>query len=233
MCGRFSQLLGSKEIEEEFNVKFYNSKITNSYNIAPTQFISTIKYSNEGYIYSNMLWNYGLSYSNSQKRNFSIINARDDSLHKNLYHKAINSTRCIIPISGFYEWKKSNGIKQPYHIHFQDYKPMALGGIFSAYEDSNKNIIESVAIITTSPSKQMSEIHNRMPLIINKSEYKTWLDSNNELSNVSHIIKPNDKNLVIDPVSTFVNSPKNNTKECINKINISNNKDNQLSLDDF
>ncbi len=79
MCGRFSQLLGSKEIEEEFNVKFYNSKITNSYNIAPTQFISTIKFSNEGNIYSNMLWNYGLSYSNYQKRNFSIINARDDS----------------------------------------------------------------------------------------------------------------------------------------------------------
>ena len=41
---------------------------------------------------------------------------------------------------------------------------------------------------------QMSEIHNRMPLIINKSEYNTWLDSNNELSDVSHIIKPNDKN---------------------------------------
>ncbi|HJP83843.1 MAG TPA: SOS response-associated peptidase [Fimbriimonadaceae bacterium] len=114
-----------------------------------------------------------------------IINARAETvLERGLFADAAKKRRCLIPVSGFYEWDKNANPKQPFCFRMADESPFALAGLWRRCEDQ----IEFV-ICTTEPNELLEKYHNRMPSIIDREEYGTWLFGETEEA-VSLAIEP-------------------------------------------
>lgn len=129
-----------------------------------------------------------------------VFNARSETLaDKPFFRKAISSGRCLIPSSGFYEWKNENGIKRKTLIRPADKDFFYMAGLYSSFIDEKNNQSNFFTIITSAANKQMSEIHNRMPVILTNGRENEWMDEPkpNELF-IKDILIPYPKDLLIN-----------------------------------
>ena len=129
----------------------------------------------------------------------------------------VKSKRCIVPARGFYEWKTVAGKKYPYYITLKNGGVMSFAGLYDEWHDDKGNQIATYTIITTSPNKEMSEIHNRMPVILSKKQMDTWLEpisfNREQLDELLAPLKDGMLNLV--RVSTDVNNARNNSESLV------------------
>ena len=205
-----------KEIKEIYSyIKNDVGVITPKYNIAPTIYIP-ILLNTEVYSYGH----FGLIPSWARDNKSININARCETLfEKKSFRESFKSKRCLIPINGWYEWKKDGELKIPHFIKPSKSKVFVCAGLYDEwYDNISKKTILSVALITTEPNSVVEEIHDRMPVILDKKDYKQWLDKNSTLKELNNLFKlyP-DENIIIDEVSTFVNKVSNDTIECLSK----------------
>jgi putative SOS response-associated peptidase YedK len=131
----------------------------------------------------------------------------------------LNRTHCLIPASGFYEWK-AEGLnkKQPYYIHRADGKPMAFAGLWDSWQaqEINELPIVSCAIVTTASNHEMKFVHDRMPIILEPEQWKSWLNA--DVTDTRKLLVPSkDGALALYPVSTQVNNPKYISHDCIKR----------------
>jgi putative SOS response-associated peptidase YedK len=193
-----------------------------SYNIAPTQNILAIRTSPEkGQIeYALLHWGLVPFWSKSAKTKFPLINARSEGIEsKPSFRGPFKQRRCIIPASGFFEWKLIDGHKQPYFIRPTDGQYFALAGIWDHWQGEGGEEIESCAIITTEANKLMREIHDRMPMILNQGALAAWLDHGTGQKEALEMLAPYpDESMEAYRVSSQVNSPRNNTPECVARV---------------
>ena len=110
-----------------------------------------------------------------------IINARaETALEKNMFRSSIAARRCLIPTTGFFEWKQEDdqggkGRKTKYLIRLKDTPVLYLAGIFNTFKDMNGHPVVSYVIITTDANESMIRIHNRMPYILTRQKKDIWL----------------------------------------------------------
>lgn len=221
MCGRVAlhddeQFL--EEVKKTIKQVERNLTLKPSYNIAPSQPIATLT-SNKVYQYTR----FGLIPHWAKDTKFQPINARAETLaQKPTFKTPFRSNRCIIPVNGFYEWKKEGDHKVPYWIYPTQANYFALAGICDIWHDpsTDKDIISS-AIITTTSNDMMKPIHDRMPVILEPKDWQLWLDTDiHESEALTPLLKPfSDEAMQAYEVSTFVNSPANNTAQCIEPRN--------------
>jgi putative SOS response-associated peptidase YedK len=151
------------------------------------------------------------------------INARSETLaEKPAFRNAYRSRRCLIPADGFYEWQQAAGgakaKEQPFYIHRPDGEPFAFAGLWELWGDPTSELaIESCTIATTSANKALSELHDRMPVILAQNDYALWLDSKvTKPAQIQHLLAPApDDELVAEPVSMHVNRVSNDDPRCI------------------
>lgn len=223
MCGRFTLFAKAEELKTEFELKEATS-VPHSYNIAPSQSILIISQDKEVHNNNVYLAQWGLipSWSKNPHEAPKPINARFETLReKPYYKKAFQKQRCLIPISGFYEWASDHGSKQPYFFYIKDYKPFALAGIYDYWPGGEETAeIVSAAIITTEANSLLKPYHSRMPVIIEQHNYEHWLDpENNNMEELMAMLYPRDyKNLTCHAVSKSVNTPNNNDANCIKAV---------------
>lgn len=217
MCGRVGLVDDAQFIKEATKIlKNIESKLTlqPSYNIAPSQPLATL--TND---HTCHYTEFGLLPHWAKDKKFRPINARAESLHtKPTFRTPFKTNRSIIPINGFYEWRKEGNHKVPYWIYPKENNYFALAGITDTFmnKETGENIVSS-AIITTSPNELMLPIHDRMPVILEPQDWELWLAPNvQEYEVIQPLLKPFDPNKMdAYEVSTFVNSPANNSKQCI------------------
>ena len=149
-----------------------------------------------------------------------MINARSETVaEKPSFRDAFKRRRCLILADGYYEWRKmAKSSKQPYYICRKG-PPLAFAGLWERWEQAS-DFLESCTIITTQANAPLARIHDRMPVILHPDEIELWLDS--EFENADKLQKmlrpyPED-DLEQVPVSTFVNSPQNNTAVCVEPV---------------
>jgi len=217
MCGRVA-LHDDKQFLKEVKktIQEVQDKLTlkPSYNIAPSQPIATLT-NDKVYQYTR----FGLIPHWAKDKKFQPINARAETLtEKPTFRTPFKSKRCIIPVNGFYEWRKEGNHKVPYWIYPTKTNYFALAGIYDTWTNpqNNEEIISS-AIITTSPNEIMKPIHNRMPVILEPEDWSLWLDP---IVKESEALTPLLQSFSSDrmdayEVSTFVNTPANNSEQCI------------------
>lgn len=124
-----------------------------------------------------------------------IINARAETIDKKpMFIKSFKNRRCIIPASGFYEWKRVNGKNTKYRITMNDNSIFSMAGLYTSYNDDQGNRCFSYVIITTQPNPKVSSIHNRMPAILPKKEEEDeWLLRNHlGKFNIKQLLRPFD-----------------------------------------
>lgn len=217
MCGRFIFFEVDK-IESRFNAiieKTFN--FSPSYNIAPGQDVPVIIREEKLNKVKLMKWGLTPFWVKNLNEFKPFINVRKESFEsKPHFYKYLKNKRCIIPSNGFYEWKKDEKRKIPYFISLLNQELFSFAGIYDIYKDEYKEIT-SFAIITTEPNANIKEIHDRMPVILDKENEKIWLDNEYEIyENLINLLKPFNENLInIYEVSTSVNNPENNYKELI------------------
>ncbi|WP_024831326.1 SOS response-associated peptidase [Ruminiclostridium josui] len=120
-----------------------------------------------------------------------IINARSETVHeKPTFRKLLISRRCIIPASGFYEWRKVNSKKEKYFISSATSNVIYMAGLYNSFIDNTGAVDNRFVILTTDANQQMSYIHNRMPVILRPEDSFVWLDCNSNYLMVSKFFKP-------------------------------------------
>lgn len=217
MCGRFSIVSSKGAIEERFDVKIDDDHYRSVYNAAPKQSLPLI--TNIEPVKVNFYkWGLIPFWAKDQSLASKMINARAENiLEKPSFKNLVKQKRCLVISDGFYEWKQlSGGKKQPYRITLKDNGLYAYAGLWDEWNDPDGKKINTFTIITTHPNELMSEIHNRMPVILKKEDEEKWLNLNTEIDELLQLLKEYPSELMnAYPVSSLVNSPLNNDERVL------------------
>ncbi len=225
MCGRFGffELIYFIEKLRQLELPFLEApefRYTASYNIAPETDIVILLGENGKHTLRQAQWGMIPHWARELPK-VRPINARAESLAvKPYFRNMLHRHHCIIPASGFYEWKRVSGSKkQPYFIHRSDNTPMAFAGLWDIWRSSESNTqpVVSFTIITTEANNTMKPIHDRMPVILEPEHWKEWLEAGTP--DATKLLVPSgDDKLDIYPVSTKVNSPRHTSRDCTEPV---------------
>lgn len=223
MCGRYSLKHKQTEIEEFFSVELPDNYQPH-YNIAPTQPVLIVRKNHQlsnGPESTFVYWGLIPPWAKDPKIASKMINARcETTADKPGFRTALKRRRCIIPISGFYEWKRVEKSRQPYYIYSADGNPLGLAGLWESWKSPQGEEIQTCCILTTSANAMISEIHDRMPVILPRDSFGEWLATDHQ--NVSSMISsaPEDM-LTMHPVAPLVNNVRNDSAELIERVSLS------------
>ncbi|MCS7040325.1 MAG: SOS response-associated peptidase, partial [Anaerolineae bacterium] len=179
MCGRFTLTASGDELASLFDLE-QAPNLEPRYNIAPTQPVAVVRLDREGRRREFTLMRWGLipSWAKDIHIGNRLINARAETLtEKPAFRTAFRRRRCLIPANGFYEWQKPTaGRKQPYFIGLPDRRPFAFAGLWEHWEGADGSVLDSCAIITTAANERVRVLHDRMPVILERTDFGDWLD---------------------------------------------------------
>jgi putative SOS response-associated peptidase YedK len=217
MCGRFALAVKPDENQLAFPTFIFPDNMPLRYNIAPGQNITAIANTDENHAHA-FKWGLIPSWAKDPKIGNRLINARSETLaEKPSFRSAYKKRRCLIPTTGFYEWQRNpdGKTKTPMHIALKSGTPFVFAGLWESWHSPEGDHIRSCTIITTEPNDLMAPIHNRMPVILPTEHYDTWLDPSDR-TDLQELLEPfPDAEMTAHPVSTLVNSPTNDTSECL------------------
>jgi len=218
MCGRFALRTPPKSIQEHFDLP-ETVDLSPRYNIAPSQQIAVVRHlpGNKFRQLDMLRWGLIPHWAKDMKTGYKLINARGETLkQKTSFRSAFKKRRCLIVADGFYEWKRSGKIRQPFYVQLKKDSVFGFAGLWESWNGPDGNKVESTTIITTSPNKLIREIHDRMPVILHTKQYETWLlDSTPELTLQGLLAPYPEDEMVAFRVSSKVNSPGNNSPDCL------------------
>lgn len=218
MCGRKTLTKDKKTIIEELLIdEWQDDNYEPSFNIAPTQNCPVLISTENSRIIKSMKWGLVPNWSKNRSIGSKMINARSETiLEKVSFKNLIRTNRCVIISDGYYEWKRYGDGKKPFYIHHPEHKLLLMAGLWTSW-GSSSDAISTYTVITTTPQKKIAHIHNRMPVILELSQIDNWLkpSKGNKISAQLDCLRPFIGKLIYHPVSSFVNSPKNNERDCI------------------
>ena len=211
MCGRFTLTADPNDLREAFPWLNIPQNPTPRYNVAPTQPVAVIPNNGKQTL---DYYNWGLVpfWAKDPSIGSRMINARSETLmEKPSFKSAFKRKRCLIPATGFYEWKAVEGqkTKTPMYIQLKTGKPFAFAGLWDRWESKEGSTILSCTIITTSPNELVGQIHNRMPVILNPENYSLWLETGEPpLEKLNQLLQPYpEAEMQAYEVSRLVNKP--------------------------
>lgn len=192
------------------------------YNIAPTQKILVLRPSETGArSWRQHHWGLIPAWSQDSSRSARMINARSETVEqKPSFRDAFGARRCIIPASGYYEWVTNGSRKQPHYIAPTDVPYLAFAGLWERWVSHNGEVIESCTIMTRPAEQSLIAIHHRMPVLLHQHSFSAWLSTPVEASAPAKKILLNQPGalLRVHPVSTRVNTVRNDDVDCIRPI---------------
>lgn len=215
MCGRFSFSPLSKIIEDRFDVKV-DSTYRPRYNSAPSQNLAVISNRVPG-VLSYYRWGLIPFWAKDPKIGYRMINAKGETiLEKPSFKNPFRRKRCLVLSDGFFEWKKiGEKEKIPYRILMKDETLFSMAGIWDSWENPEGETIDSFSIITTAPNELMKNIHDRMPVILDRDAERSWL-AETPVESLLPLLRPFPADrMTAYPVSKLVNSPVNDRPEIL------------------
>jgi putative SOS response-associated peptidase YedK len=176
MCGRFLLNAPMEALELQFGA-VAGMDFGPRFNIAPTNPVPVVKETEVGRVITLHHWGLIPSWAKDPAMGGRLCNARAETLaDKPSFRAAFRRRRCLVPASGFYEWQVRPGQpKQPYLIQAVSGEPLAFAGLWDLWEGFD-GCLESCTIITTEANHFMAPVHDRMPVVLARADWATWLD---------------------------------------------------------
>jgi putative SOS response-associated peptidase YedK len=232
MCGRFVSATPPDQIARYFDAEAPEAALEPSYNVAPTNDVYVVHVDGSTRRVEPMHWGLVPHWAKDPSVGNRMINARAETLAtKSAYKSPLAKRRCIIPADGFYEWMKVPGEKkkQPMYIHRTDGEPLAFAGLWSVWRDPNApkeerdaggGTLLSCTIITGAPNEKVRPVHDRMPVILPRDAWETWLDpAVQDLEVAAKLLVPAPASIVdLYPVSTEVNNVRTKGAHLLDRV---------------
>jgi len=226
MCGRFVSTASAAEIAEFFDADTPNVEFGERYNIAPTNEVyGVIGRSDAHRAVEIFEWGLIPSWAKDARIGNSLINCRAETIaEKPSFRTSFARRRCVVPMSGFYEWRaaspdgprnaKGVPVKQPLLFERADRRLLAVAGLWSAWREpgSGDDVPwrHTCTLVTTTANSTMAAVHDRMPVILDDDGWHEWLDPTSTQSDLLMLLQPaHDDVLVAKEVSTAVNNVRN------------------------
>tara|TARA_A100001011_G_C14226289_1_gene806743 strand:+ start:685 stop:1308 length:624 start_codon:yes stop_codon:yes gene_type:complete len=207
MCGRY---VITKPVTKTTNFVKTNIKVENgdNYNAHPTQKLPVIKPYTNGKALEICKWGLVPEWSKKMENFKPLINARVETLMEKITFKnLVQTSRCLVIADGYYEWRREEKEKLPYYFTKEDNSLM----LFAAIHQNDQ-----FCIITREATTEISKIHHREPMIINKNQISNYLNLKKEALSVLNNIKP--PKIKFHQISKDVNNPKNNDPRLIKAV---------------
>jgi len=235
MCGRFGATFQYRNLKAQWNLAGDIPLFGRRYNIAPSQEVPVIVRSEDHNEVKPMRWGLVQSWVQDPSIGQRMINARAETLlEKPSFKQLVARRRCLVPADGFYEWRREGNRKVPMWIYLKNRVPFAFAGLWDYWRDpAGDKELYSFTIITTEANALLRPIHNRMPVIYDKEMGRQWLEESfgDQPMILAAVLRPWHSELMeAHDVSTLVNSPENDTAECIQSIASSQFRKPQLPL---
>lgn len=218
MCGRYTLTHTVAELGRIFDFE-ERPNLPPRYNIAPTQPVTAVRRRDGGRELALLRWGLVPFWAETPDGP-PLINARAESVTaKPSFRHAMRARRCLLPADGFYEWeKRAGGAKQPYRIVRPDRGVFAFAGLWESWKpgDGSGGPLETATIVTTSANASLAFLHDRMPVVLDPSDWDAWLDPRIPPEDVAALLRPcPDDRLEAYPVDRRVNNVRNDDEGCI------------------
>ena len=208
MCGRYS-LVCTDELGNRFRVYQATLGFRSRFNVAPSRSMPVVV-RRERVEMAMMEWGLVPHWARSPSKAHRPINARAETLaERPLFRELLRQHRCLVPASGFFEWRREGARKQPYYIRLRDEPLFAFAGLYDIRHDADGVAHPTYTIITTEANELLSPIHNRMPVILKPEDETRWLAPTPPAPNeMRAMLGPYPAGAMdAQPVSSRVNSP--------------------------
>ena len=216
MCGRYS-LICTDDLGNRFRIYQSTLNCRSRFNVAPSQTMPVVV-RQEHTDMVMMEWGLVPHWAKDPRQAHRPINARAETLaEKPMFRGLLKHNRCLIPASGFYEWRQDRGRKQPYYIHLKDVPLFAFAGLYDIWHDADGEAFPTYTIITTEANELVGPIHNRMPVILKPEDEACWLAPEPPASDeIQALLTPYSAEAMdAYPISSRVNRPSEDDEQLI------------------
>jgi putative SOS response-associated peptidase YedK len=225
MCGRYVAIADPSQLRVEFETEDVDVPVLPAnFNVAPTQPVYVVDELSGPRVLRVVSWGLIPAWAKDSGGAGRLINARSDTINeKPSFRAAFRRTRCLVPARGWYEWHVAGSTKQPYFIQRVDESTAALAGIVEAWRNpQTQEWVRTMSIVTTDASSEIEYVHNRMPVILEQSDWQMWLDPHfgakpEEQSELQHLLQPSHF-VKAHAVAATVNAVRNNGAELIHPM---------------
>ena len=218
MCGRFTLTRPPKDLVELFRLAEPPAELTPRYNVAPSQVVAVVGLKPDGRKRGLALLRWGLvpAWSNDPNPRVKPINARAETLlDRPTFRDAFSRKRCLIPADGFYEWQKAGKARRPHHVRMKGGGLFAFAGLWDVRKGGGQ-VLATCCIVTVPANGLVSPFHDRMPAILEPSDYEAWLHPETPTDELLGLLRPYPaERMEVLAVAQAVNSPKNDSPECL------------------
>ena len=221
MCGRFTLTAPAEIIAEAFLLQDVPASLSPRYNVAPTQQVPVIVQEGGTRRLDLVRWGLIPSWAKDPAIGSRMINARGESLaDKPSFRSALRKRRCLVLADGFFEWQKEGRKRLPVYFRLRSRRPFAFAGLWERWRSPDGEEVRSCTVITGEPNELVRTVHDRMPAMLRPEAEDAWLSPVLPVPDgVPDLLVPYPANLMEAlPVSTVVNSPKNDIPECIEPL---------------
>ena len=193
------------------------SNLQPTYNAAPTQLLPIVRLDGAARVCAIARWGMIPRWAKDPKESkLTTINARAEKLRESpLYRKPFQTRRCIVPATGWYEWRTENDVKQPYAIRVNG-QPFGLAGLWDMWRGADGAEIENFTIVTTAAAPAIAELHSRMPRAVVGEEIDQWLSD--DIDAAAELLAPSTAEFEFWKVSRAVGNVRNNAPELVEPL---------------
>lgn len=206
MCGRIANTLPHDAMARLFSAQPANAlPALPDYNICPTQDLAVVRLDGGARRYLPLRWGFVPHWYKTPTDGPLLINARAETIaEKPAFREACRSRRCLVPVTGFYEWHRAGGRKLPWFFSRADGEPLVMAGIWQDWQQGAESL-STLAVVTTSANALMAPVHDRMPVVLDPADWPLWLGE--EGHGAARLMRPApDGTLTAWRVSPAVNS---------------------------
>lgn len=225
MCGRYALEWAPDEVSERFALRRIPASLFEgfaSYNAAPTQELPVVLIDEHGErVIRRLRWGLLPRWAKpGEHKGPAPFNARAETmLEKPMFRNLVGTRRCLVPISGYYEWREEGGRKQPFFLTVPDEPIAALGGLWDELKDEENadgDPAGSFTVVTTTPNDFAAAFHHRMPLVLPRADEDDWLDpTRTDPEAIMALARPFAGGMAARPVSRAVNNVRANGRELL------------------
>ncbi len=211
MCGRYYNFISNDELSYLTNNELISDFC--NFNIVPSSEIAIVI----GNQVVNAKWGFYPTWLKEMKDSKPLINARLETvLEKKTFKTPFERRRCLILMSGWYEWKQESESKIPYAFFKENNKVIKVAGIYNKRSDES---IEA-CILTKNASSQIKDIHERMPVVLNEELLNYWNSYDTESKYLQEQLNLEVNNINYHRVDIAVNNPKNNNENLYKEYSV-------------